>query len=293
MLSVSASVFDYFHKWWEQPQVSRRIALCLTLAFLGAVVAVILSHLSLLPPFLAGRIPPDPFFAIRFAFSLILAVEVVELIFALAESLSGAVAKQMEIMALILLRETFTDISLLKTDITLADDGPLMLQVAATAIAGLLLFVFRALFTKWYRTLNFNDSILTYVNAKKAVSLLLFLVFFSAGAYDVYRVALLEKETAFFQIFYTGLVFTDILLVLVSQYFMPCFQATFRNSGYAVGTLIMRVALASPHYLSALLCVFSGLYLLALTWATSNFILPRRPRVQREEAQTNEKQGKT
>lgn len=71
--------------------------------------------------------------------------------------------------------------------------------------------------------------------------------------------------------FYTALIFTDILLVLVSQYYMPCFHATFRNSGYAVGTLIMRIALASPHWLGALLCICAGLYLLALTYAAARF----------------------
>lgn len=275
-LDRCAAVYDLLFEFWERPQVARRIALLLTLTFFAAVAAMALNLVGLLPPPLAARIPPDPFFPIRLAFSLILAVEVLELIFAIADSLSRAVGKQMEIMALIMLRECFTDISLLTARADIFSDWLLIAQVASTAVAGLLLFIFRGLFAGWYKGLSFNDNIFTYINAKKAVSLLLLVTFLAAGVYDLYGIFILGGETVFFQIFYTSLIFTDILLVLVSQYFMPCFQATFRNSGYAVGTLLMRIALGSPHHVGAGLCVFSGLYLLAMTWATSRFNLSRK-----------------
>ena len=271
LLDKIASLYDYLHEYWENPEVPRRIALLLTAVFVISGCAIVLNRVGLLPPPFAALAPTNPFHAIRLAFAMILAVEVVELIVAISDSLSRAVAKQMEIMALILLRECFTDISLLSSQVSLEHDGLLLLQVAATAVGGLLLFIFRGIFTKLYKGLNFNDNILTYISAKKCISLTLFCVFLVAGVYDVYGIIMLDKKAAFFEIFYTALIFTDILLVLVSQYYMPCFHATFRNSGYAVGTLIMRIALASPHYLGAGLCVFAGLYLLALTWAAAKF----------------------
>lgn len=272
LLDKTASVYDRLHEFWENPDVPRRIALLLTLAFLCTGAAIALNRLGLLPAPLDALVPLTPFSAIRLAFAMILAVEVVELIVAISDSLSRAVAKQMEIMALILLRESFTDISLLGTQISLEHDGLVLLEIGATAVGGLLLFVFRGLFSRWYKGLAFNDKILSYINAKKCVSLFLFLVFLGAGAYDLYGMGVLGRKSVFFELFYTALIFTDILLVLVSQYFMPCFHATFRNSGYAVGTLIMRIALASPHWLGALLCVFAGLYLLALTYAAARFM---------------------
>ena len=274
LLDRFASFYDTLFELWERPGTSRRVSLLLTLAFGLTVAAMAFSCFGLLPASLAVFIPTDPFFPIRIAFSLILGVEVIELIFAIADSLSQAVGKQMEIMALILLRECFTDISLLTAQTDASIDWLLVLQVGSTALAGLLLFIFRGLFARWYKGLSFNDNILIYINAKKAVSLLLFVSFIASGAYDLHGIFVLGKAPVFFQIFYTSLIFTDILLVLISQYFMPCFQATFRNSGYAVGTLLMRIALGTPHHLSAALCVFSGLYLLAMAWATSRFSLP-------------------
>lgn len=270
LLEKIAVVYDRLHEFWENPEVPRRIALILTVIFVCTGAAIALNRLGFLPAPLDAMIPLTPFSAIRLAFAMILAIEVVELIVAISDSLSRAVAKQMEIMALILLRESFTDISLLSTQITL-EDGLVLLQIGATAVGGLLLFIFRGLFAKWYKGLAFNDKILSYINAKKCVSLFLFLVFLGAGAYDLYGMVVYGRKSVFFELFYTALIFTDILLVLVSQYFMPCFHATFRNSGYAVGTLIMRIALASPHWLGALLCVFAGLYLLALTYAGARF----------------------
>lgn len=276
LLDTCAALHDRLLDLWDAPAVSRRISLALALIFLSALAAMALNLLGLLPRPLALLIPPDPFFAIRLAFSLILAVEVLELAFAIADSLSRAVGKQMEIMALLLLRESFTDISRLTGHLSEAVDWLLILQVAATAVAGLLLFIFRSLFARWHKSFIANDNLLTYINAKKAVSLLLLACFAVAGGLDLHGVLVQGHPSSFFQIFYTFLIFTDILLVLLSQYFMPCFQAVFRNSGYAVGTLLMRIALGTPHHVGAAVCIFAGLYLLAMTWATSHFSPPAK-----------------
>lgn len=80
-----------------------------------------------------------------------------------------------------------------------------------------------------------------YICTKKCIALVLLLVVAGTGVYDTFQVLVLERSTTFFYSFYNALIFCDILLVLVSQYYMPSFHATFRNSGYAVGTLMMRI----------------------------------------------------
>ena len=49
---------------------------------------------------------------------------------------------------------------------------------------------------------------------------------------------------------------------------------TFRNSDYAVGTLLMRIALGAPHHAGAIRCVFSDLYILGVSWSTSRLMPP-------------------
>ncbi|MDR2161077.1 MAG: hypothetical protein LBO77_02915 [Desulfovibrio sp.] len=265
-----ARIFDYLRDLWRQPRVSRGVSLFLIFSFVLAVGCITLNKQGLLPQPLAGLLPSNPFDAIMMAFSLVLAIEVIELIIAISDSVSLAVGKQLEIMGLLLLRETFTDISLLDVRLDASEDYRMLLQIASTAVAGLLLFVMRGLFAK-FRYLQWNKDVASYINAKKCVALSLFLFFVAAGVNDLYGILLLGRDPVFFRVFYTSLIFADILLVLGGQYYMPCFHATFRNSGYAVGTLLMRLSFGAPHYLGAALCVFAGFYILALTWAASRF----------------------
>ncbi|MDR2123847.1 MAG: hypothetical protein LBP38_02545 [Desulfovibrio sp.] len=251
--------------------------------FVVTTGAVVFNGWGLLPEPFARAVPRSPFDAIRMAFSLILVVEVLELIFTVADSVSKAMGKQLEIMALLLLRETFTDISMLNAGTSLEQDRLLLVQIGVTAVSGLLLFMFRGVFLRLHTPYGHSD-IRRYVCAKKYISLFLLLTFILGGAYDLGRMAVTGEKTVFFHIFYTVLIFTDILLVLTGQYFMPSFQATFRNSGYAVSTLLMRMSMGTQHLTGALLCVLAGLYLLGLAWTISRFAdkcpegAERRPR---------------
>ncbi len=275
LIEQGARLFDYIRGLWKLPRAAKLISLALIYAFLLTGCAIVLNLLGAVPPPFNTLLPTNPFQAIQLAFSLVLGIEVIELIFAISDSVSRAVGKQLEIMALLLLRETFTDISLLTSPINPGQDYPHLLQILATALGGLSLFVLRGIFAKWRYSQEYKD-VSSYINAKKCVSLFLFLIFFGAGAYDIYGIFVLHNKALFFQIFYTALIFTDILLVLAGQYYMPSFSSTFRNSGYAVGTLIMRMALGAPHYLGAIFCVFAGLYILGLTWAAARFTPPEK-----------------
>lgn len=71
----------------------------------------------------------------------------------------------------------------------------------------------------------------------------------------------------FFPVFYTLLIFTDILVVLISQCFRPSFNAVFRNSGYALSTLFIRLALAAPPMYDVALGIVAAVFSIALTLA--------------------------
>ena len=64
-----------------------------------------------LPPGIAEHVPDKHFDAILWAFTLLLLAEVISLIFALAQSVATAVGKQLEIMSLILLRQSFKELT--------------------------------------------------------------------------------------------------------------------------------------------------------------------------------------
>lgn len=272
-----ARIYDVLRELWERPAVSRRIAVALVVLFVCSALGILLKHLGILPQSLAARTPDSPFRAIQFAFTLVLALEVIELIFAVADSVSRAVGKQLEIMGLLLLRDAFKDIGMLDVPIHLANDNALLLHIVVSVTAALLLFICLGCYEKIQRLRGYirNPSDMRqYINVKKCISLLLFVFFTVTACYDLYTVLVRQEPATFFHSFYSALIFTDILLVLAGQYFMPSFHATFRNSGYAVGTLILRLALGAPQWLTAALCLFAAVYILALTWATSRFLPP-------------------
>lgn len=238
--------------------------------FLLTIVGITCGNLDFLPKMLSHIMPKNMFGAIHLAFTLILVMEIISLIFSIADSVSYAVGKQLEIMALIMLRDCFTDISLFDVHAAAESNYMPLLRIGATAVSGLLLFIFRAIFTRLHSSYGYQNM-QGYVNAKKCVSFFLLVFFILTGGYDIYNVSVLGKQVTFVQSFYTALIFTDIFIVLVSQHYIQSFHATFRYSGYAVSALLMRIALGSSHYTGAFLCAFAGCYILALTWATQRF----------------------
>lgn len=113
--------------------------------------------------------------------------------------------------------------------------------------------------------------------AKKGIALVILTVFVILGLTNVYNQFTGLPHIDFFPVFYTLLIFTDILLVLISQCFRPSFHAVFRNSGYALSTLFIRLALAAPPMYDVALGVVAGLFAIALTLAwTKVFISNRR-----------------
>ena len=266
LINMIAGLYDKVHAFWKTKRVAQTINALFILTFLGAAIGGLLNSLEVLPPSIGGMFFSSPFSAIKLAFSLILAQEIIELIFAIAGSVSRAVGKQLEIMALIMLRECFVDISQLEAISTISQNYFTLLQIGSTALAGLLLFVFRGIFLQWQVSRDYKNMT-SYIATKKGVSFLLLCIFVIIGFYNFYEMLFWDADTRFFRLFYAALVFADILLLLISHYYLGSFYDTFRYSGYAVCTLLMRLALGAPHHIGAALCIFSGLLLLMLTWA--------------------------
>ena len=110
-----------------------------------------------------------------------------------------------------------------------------------------------------------------YITRKKLLALVLLGIFAGTGLVDLFQQALYGTEHHFFETIYTVLIFADIALVLLSQQFMPSFHAVFRNSGFVVGTLLMRLSFSTSHPWNAVVSVVSAAYVLGLTWAVNYF----------------------
>ncbi|MBU1138368.1 MAG: hypothetical protein KKA76_05275, partial [Proteobacteria bacterium] len=111
---------------------------------------------------------------------------------------------------------------------------------------------------------NVND-IFSFVAAKKGIALILLTSFVLMGLRALYLTLAGIEHTDFFHDFYTLLIITDILVVLIAQCFHPSFYSVFRNSGFALSTMIIRIALVAPVYFNVLLGVAAIVLAILLT----------------------------
>ncbi|MEG1609843.1 MAG: hypothetical protein RR317_01515 [Bilophila sp.] len=267
-------IFDTIHRFWETHRTQRIVALGIFLVYLAGMVGIELNREGLMPPHIARMTPTNHFQAIHLAFTFILGLEVMGLILSISCSVSRALGKQFEIMALILLRNAFKELSYLPEPVSLAAGPEPVFRIALAAAGALAIFICLGFYNRLRKHQNYitnPEELQRYVMSKKLIALGLLGIFVGIIIRDAWIFASTGVETQLFETIYTVLIFADVALVLISQRFMPTFHAVFRNSGFVIGTLIMRLSLSAPHPWDTVASLFAALYVLALTWATTYF----------------------
>ncbi|MEG2171836.1 MAG: hypothetical protein RRY29_01090 [Desulfovibrionaceae bacterium] len=269
-----ADVYDYIHHVWERPRTQRVMAAIIFFIFIGALIGIECNREGFFPPALAAVVPTNHFHAINLAFTLILGMEVMGLILSISCSLSRSLGKQFEIMVLILLRNAFKELAYLPEPVSLAMGMQPVYRIAIAATAALAIFIclgyYHHLRSKQNYIKNPHERML-YVISKKLIALVLLILFIAIATRDGILFLISGREEPFFETIYTVLIFADITLVLIAQRFMPSFHAVFRNSGFVIATLIMRLSLSATSPWDAAASLFAAVYVLGLTWATNRF----------------------
>jgi hypothetical protein len=261
--------YDRLEQLWEGARTRRLVAAILVAVFVGYVVAIELARRGLLPGSLAGHLSRNHFHAVEVAFYLLLAFEVVGLVFTLSRSVSTAAGKQLEIFSLILLRHSFEEFGHLPEPIAWEGAREAVGRMLGNAAGALAIFVVLGFYYAALRprplSADHRDT-QGFITAKKAVALVLVVVF----GWLAVR-ALLGFRSEFFESFYTVLVLADILVVLLSLRYNTSYLVVFRNSGLALATVLLRVGLSAPPYVNAGLGLSAALFSLGVTVAATRF----------------------
>ena len=201
-------------------------------------------------------------------FSIILAYEVYELIRAIPESFSNSIGKQFEVVTLLVVRDIFKNLA----DIGGADYVSIDADVAFIAVeaaAFIVLFgtalYFRAQ-TSDTKTLDQHDeSIQTFVQQKKnlACTLATVYVFVAIYSFSMWFIGLIDGDTGlsrtvFFSDFFTWLIISDIVILLLSYRYITDFLQLARNTGFILSTVIIRVGIGIPGFTGAALFILSA-----------------------------------
>jgi len=254
----STDIFDPLHSFWERAATRRVVAVSQVLAFLIGLIGIECNRRGLLPPMMARLTPTSHFYAINLAFSLVLIQEVVDLIFVLPCSVTKSLGKQFEILCLILLRDAFKELVHMHEPVILVDSANVLLPMLADGAGALLVFWGLCFYYRRYRTRaqgRRGPWLYPFVATKKFLAFCLLCFFLVFGLWVIWESAQDGTVHEFFSVFYTVLIFSDIFIVLLSHTYQPAFQSIFRNSGFALATLLIRFALAAPAYYAPLLGV--------------------------------------
>ena len=267
-------VFDPLAAWWYSHETQRTLGSLLVASFIGALVVIELNRQGLLPPAMAARLPTSHFGAVNLALTLLLILAILSLIFDLPRSVADSMGRQFEALSVVFLRNAFRDFTHFGEPIQWRLVAPWVPQIMGDMVGALLTFILVGVYYRVQRHRPITahlDDLASFISAKKAVTLVLLSIFVVIGARSVWREATGGVSSGFFETFFTVLIFSDVLLVLIALRYSSEYRVVFRNSGFAVATVMIRLALTAPPYSDLLLGLGAVIFALGLSVAYNTF----------------------
>lgn len=268
------ALYDRLQAFTEAQETRRFVAGVLVLYFFGAIVMIELNRFGLLWGALAQAVPLNRFVAVNQAFTLVLILEVVDLVFSLPKSTSKSVGKQFEILALILLRAAFKSLSQFPEPIYVDQHQEVLFDLGLNALGALFVFLLLGAYTwlgKRGPKLKPPADLPRFIAAKKLVALGVLASFLFLSLESLVHHLMGLSPVDVFHDFFTLLIFTDVLLLLIAQRHMPEFHTIFRNSGFALSTMLIRLALTAGTVLSVTVSVAAVTFAVGVTAAFNAF----------------------
>jgi hypothetical protein len=276
-----AAIFDALESppvraWFERIIVAgAALGFLVHLAVIGAA-----RLLPDLPRTLFAGLDESPLHAVYTPFSVILFYEVVLLVFTLAASHTGEIAKQYQIVSLIVVRRVFKDIgSFSELENWLAEPEAVkavLLDMAGAVLMFLIVTGFTLLRHVMPKTAIHRD-LQGFIQLKKAVAVLLLVVLAALATINLASwLGLItalpgalapppaDADLFFFPRFFEFMIFTDVFLLIVSLAYYDRYEHVFRNAGFVISTVLLRVSLSTPKPYDLLLALTAMLYGLAV-----------------------------
>ena len=208
----------------------------------------------------------NPISALYTPFTFILIYEAFLLIYYLPRSFTTSVAKEFEIISLVIIRKIFKDIPELNLDSdSIINEGNLLILYDLLGIVAIFYLIY--LFKKtWHNTpkRKSNKKLESFINYKKLISIslvpILFVLCFT-NFYDwfvdvfVYKQFNGDLNGVFFIDFFTVLILVDVLILLISFQYTERYSQLMRNTGFIISTILIRLSFSVTGLFSIILLV--------------------------------------
>ena len=250
------------------------------ISFILHLLLVVLVNLNLLHVNEYSTLFTNPIAAIYTPFSFILIYEVYLLVFYLPRSTTIYIGKQYEIITLILIRGIFKDLANLEFTrewFRVNSDLKFTYDLIATLVLFFLIFIFYRLNDRkdeeQHNTSPLSDEILKFIRMKNIIAMCLIPIFLILAVFGLGRWihqsfisitrmvdSFKDINTIFFNDFFTILILTDVLLLLLSFSHTDKFNKVIRNSGFIISTILIKLSFGSEGLLNTILIVTAVLF---------------------------------
>jgi hypothetical protein len=273
-IKIIDSIFDRIEEFWGSDNFRSFISLMLFSAFVVVAIITQLKISNVIPNDFLAFIPKSHLYSIRLTFSLLLTYEVLSMVFSLKNSVSNSIGKQLEILSLVILRHGFKDLVYFEEPLSMLSNLKPMSIFLSDIFGGLIILIILGYYYRIQKhvpiTKNDKDKN-SFIAIKKSLALLILLYSFIVGGLTLAGFHHGSVYHAFFESLFTFLIFTDILIVFLSLRYSSSYYILFRNSGFALTTVLIRISITAPEYYRVALGVIAVFFALALTWGYTKF----------------------
>ncbi len=270
MIKTVENIFSGLFSEGNLKKFEKFILISATLGFIVHLLLILLNNNGYVDlSIFQDKLFVNPISAIYTPFSFILIYEAFLLIYFLPRSFTTSIAKQFEIMSLILIRKIFKDIPNVNLDdnwIQNESNLQLIYDLVGVLIVFFLIYLFKKL-KEDLPKLPVHQNLDRFIGYKKLISLFLvptlsLLCVFSF--LDWYNYVFLDIGTSsnidylFFETFFTILILVDVFILLVSFQYTERYSQLIRNTGFIISTILLRLSFSAVG-LTSLLLLVSGI----------------------------------
>jgi len=273
-----ARLYDKIFRIWHSRKTHTYISRFLAYVFLISIVLGFMVHEQWLPATGILKSFKNPFVAIEITFTFLLVIEIFGLIFSIPVSVSHSVVKQFEVLSLIFIRMGLKEFSHLHKLFDWSEMKHIVLAMFIYGFGALVIFILIGWHYRLQRKLRIREYFREYPyykKVKKTIAFFLIVIFTGILLHNLFNVLLYEHPLLSFKHFYTALIFSDILILVISMRYILDYHSMFRYSGYILSTIFIRIALTADPFYNIIIGIGATVYLLLLT-ATYNFYMNRK-----------------
>ena len=265
-------IFDLFISDSSKKSIERSILIISLISFLVHLLLIFLAKNNIVFSS-ENSILKSPIMAIYTPFSFILIYEIYLLVYYLPRSITLYISKQYEIIALIVIRRLFKDISEMETSTSLFSstiNQNVFIDLSLTILLFFLIYLFRknslSLSSK-----NLNSSMIRFIEIKKWIAVFLIPAF---SVMAIYNLSLWIGDTfiktnvvnnqsinnIFFADFFQVLILVDVFLLIFSFFHSDLFHKIMRKSGVIISTILLRMSFLYEGFSNAIMIISALLF---------------------------------